>query len=169
MIQVQASCFKHWIRIFKLKALFSRKPPNLCRWASVFLIPISLLNMTCTSGTRAICIFCQSEQPLIHLWEHLWRCVLSRRVSTTRTCKSLCVPAPMETWQGSPRGGAGPSFVPAELYTAAASAMWVQKGPYTLPTGLSPRDTGSNAEISSIPNDVKVCGSLSRSPFFPSV
>lgn len=81
-----------------------------------------------------MCIFCQSEQPLIHclLWEHFWRRSLSRRVSTSRPCKKLCVPAPMETWWGSPTGGAGPAFVPAEL-CAAAAAKRAQEGPEGTP------------------------------------
>lgn len=163
--QFEASCFQHFVRIFKLNELFCRKNPNLGRWGFVFLIPISLLNMTYTSGTRAMCIFCQSEQPLIHflLWEHFWRCSLSRRVSTSSTHKNLYVPAPMETWQGSPMEGAGPSFVPAELCTAAAAEREQQR-PHALPAGLGPQDPEPSTEISRIPNDVKVCGSFSHSP-----
>lgn len=43
-----------------------------------------------------------------------------------------------------------------------------QKGPRALPAGLGPWDAGPSAEMSRIPNDVKVCGSFSHSAFFPS-
>lgn len=59
----------------------------------------------------------------------------------------------METWQGSPVGGAGPSFVPAELCAAAAAAERAQKGPSALPAGLGPWDAEPSYEISRIRHD----------------
>lgn len=110
-----------------------------------------------TSGTLPRASFVSLNNPL------LTSCFeIISEVSTSRTCRNLCAPAPMGTWRGSWGEDRGcPLFLQS---SARYSCQTSTEGTLRPPSGSY--SLRCRAEISRIPNDVKVCGSLSCSAWF---
>lgn len=99
---------------------------NSRRWGFVFLIPISLLNVTYISGAYATCIFCHSEQQQLlpfSLGEHFLHCSLYSRVSTSRACTVLVSLFPQKHSR-APDGGAGLPLCSTLVPSSQAPVYW---------------------------------------------
>lgn len=133
-----------------------QKKANTCRWGFVFLIPISSLNVTPTSGICAMCILCQAEQPLLccAVREHFLRCSPYSRVSTSGTCAVLValhhgdVAGFLMEEQGHP-------LLPEGFASSAAAKR--RSAPHTLCGSPVHQEAEPGSKMSGIPNGVEMC------------